>query len=265
MFFGPHNNYKKVSEKNQRKVFNCIRKIKGKMNPVLKRVRAELKENIDAHTKNTAQHFFREKVKVYGIKTAVGSKISKEQFKLIRDKSKSEIFSLCTELFKSGYMEESFIACNWSYNVRAQFEENDFLVFEQWIEKYVSNWASCDTLCNHTVGAFIEKFPEYSKELMSWAKSENKWMRRASAVSLIVPAKKGKFSREAFEIANLLMTDKEDLVQKGYGWLLKEESRTRQDEVFQYVMKNKDRMPRTALRYAIELMPKQLKAKAMQK
>jgi 3-methyladenine DNA glycosylase AlkD len=90
-------------------------------------------------------------------------------------------------------------------------------------------------------------------------------MRRASAVSLIVPAKHGKFLKESIEIADLLLTDTDDMVQKGYGWLLKEASRKHTDEVFAYVMKNKRRMPRTALRYAIELMPKELKAEAMKK
>ena len=86
-----------------------------------------------------------------------------------------------------------------------------------------------------------------------------------SAVSLIVPAKHGKFLGESIEIADLLLTDTDDMVQKGYGWLLKEASRKHTDEVFAYVMKNKRQMPRTALRYAIELMPKELKAKAMKK
>jgi 3-methyladenine DNA glycosylase AlkD len=87
----------------------------------------------------------------------------------------------------------------------------------------------------------------------------------ASAVSLIVPAKHGRFLKESIEIADLLLTDTDDMVQKGYGWLLKEASRKHTEEVFAYVMKNKRRMPRTALRYAIELMPKELKAEAMKK
>ena len=90
-------------------------------------------------------------------------------------------------------------------------------------------------------------------------------MRRASAVSLIVPAKHGKFLEASFEIADLLLTDTDDMVQKGYGWLLKEASRKHTDEVFAYVMKHKRLMPRTALRYAIELMPKDLRGEAMKK
>ena len=66
-------------------------------------------------------------------------------------------------------------------------------------------------------------------------------------------------------IADILLEDKDDLVQKGYGWLLKEASRTHQDQVFEYVMRNKAVMPRTALRYAIEKMPEELRRKAMER
>lgn len=90
-------------------------------------------------------------------------------------------------------------------------------------------------------------------------------MRRAAAVSLIVPAKHGRFLDESLEIATLLLTDSDDMVQKGYGWLLKEASRKHTDDVFSFVLAHKKEMPRTALRYAIELMPKELKAEAMKK
>ena len=134
-----------------------------------------------------------------------------------------------------------------------------------WIERYINNWAKCDSFCNHTIGDLIQKYPESLSELKSWAKSENRWLKRAAAVSLIVPAKKGCFMQEAFEICDLLLIDEDDIVQKGYGWLLKEESRKHQKEVFDYVVKNRKIMPRTALRYAIELMPKELKTQAMKK
>jgi 3-methyladenine DNA glycosylase AlkD len=54
-------------------------------------------------------------------------------------------------------------------------------------------------------------------------------------------------------------------VQKGYGWMLKAASESHQQEVFDYVMKNKFNMPRTALRYAIEKMLKNLMIIAMEK
>jgi 3-methyladenine DNA glycosylase AlkD len=138
-------------------------------------------------------------------------------------------------------------------------------IFKGWIEKYIDNWAKCDGLCNHTIGSFVEKYPESINEVKSWAKSKNRWLKRAAAVSLIIPAKKGDFLQDALEISDMLLSDTDDMVQKGYGWLLKEESRKHQKQVFSYVLENKKKMGRTALRYAIELMPKELKAEAMQR
>lgn len=57
----------------------------------------------------------------------------------------------------------------------------------------------------------------------------------------------------------------DDLVQKGYGWLLKEASKLYPQEVFDYAWKHKDTMPRTSLRYAIEKLPLSLRRQVMQK
>ncbi len=235
------------------------------MDTIIQRIRKELKKNSDPHTKASGQNFFKEKVKIYGIKTATVSKIAKEYFTRIKGLDKKEVFRLCDELWRSDYMEESFIACHWSYKINKQYKPADFLVFEKWVNQYVTNWASCDTLCNHTIGTFIEMYPQYLLQLRKWAKSSNRWTRRASAVTLIIPARQGKFLKDIFEIADILLMDRDDLVQKGYGWMLKAASQSHQKEVFDYVIKNKTQMPRTALRYAIEKMPKSLKIKAMEK
>jgi len=232
---------------------------------ILQDIRTELVQNIDEHTRNTAQRFFKEKVKVHGVMTGTVTKIAKKYFSQVRGRDKKDIFSLCEELFSSGYMEESSIACNWSYWIHERFEEKDLRIFEAWLDKFINNWASCDTLSNHTLGAFFEKYPGRVIELKRWAKSGNMWKRRAAAVSLIIPARRGGFLSDAFEISDILMDDSEDLVQKGYGWLLKEESRNHQKAVFQYVQSNKRRMPRTAFRYAVERMPEELRKKAMEK
>ena len=235
------------------------------MENILYEIRKQLENNIDKKTETTSQNFFKEKIKYYGVKTAIVSKISKEYFKVLKDKSKTDILGLCDKLWQSGYIEESFIACKWSYFIHKDYEPCDFEIFEKWIDTYVNNWASCDTLCNHTVGEFVEMYPEYLSRLKKFTSSKNRWMRRASAVTLIVPARKGKFLNDIFEIADKLLVDKDDLVQKGYGWMLKVASQSHQEKVFDYVIKNKKIIPRTALRYAIEKMPEELRTVAMQK
>ncbi len=235
------------------------------MSEIVESVRRELIAGSDEKTRISGERFFREEVKLYGVRSAVVSRIGKEAYKSLAGKSKNEIFALCEELWKSGMMEESFVACNWSYYVHKKYESGDIEVFKGWIENYVSNWASCDTLCNHSVGILAEMYPGITEDLKKWTVSPNRWMRRASAVSLIIPARKGLFASDIFEIADLLFHDRDDMVQKGYGWMLKSASQARQKEVFEYVYRNKEKMPRTALRYAIEKMPAELRKRAMEK
>lgn len=235
------------------------------MENIIDQIRIELRKNADEKTRMSSQNFFKELVKAYGVKVPIVNNVSKEYYKPIKSKTKREIFDLCEVFWQSGYIEESFIACHWSYYIHKKYEPEDYRVFEKWINDYVNNWASCDTLCNHTIGEFIQMYPEYLTRLKDLAKSDNRWMRRASAVSLIIPARKGKFLKDILEIADILLLDKDDMVQKGYGWMLKVASQTNQQEVFDYVIKNKSVMPRTSLRYAIEKMPDDLKIQAMAK
>lgn len=235
------------------------------MSEIVEFIRHELIASSDEKTRISGERFFREEVKLYGVRSAVVSRIGKEAYKSLAGKSKDEIFALCEELWKSGMMEESFVACNWSYYVHNKYESADIEVFKRWIENYISNWASCDTLCNHSVGTLAEMYPGTIEDLKRWTASPNRWMRRASAVSLIIPARKGLFAADIFEIADRLLPDRDDMVQKGYGWMLKSASQFRQKEVFEYVYRNKEKMPRTSLRYAIEKMPAELRKRAMEK
>ena len=235
------------------------------MNEIISRVRRELKAASSESARITGLRFFREEVNLYGIRAEDVKRISKANYELIRHLSKQEILSLCDILWNSGMIEETFVACMWSEKLTGQFAPDDFTILDKWVHNNVSNWASCDTLCNHTVGDFIQMYPEYIISLKRWAVSDNRWVRRASSVSLIVPARKGKFLGDIFDIATILLEDTDDMVQKGYGWMLKAASQADQKEVFDFVMNHKSRMPRTALRYAIEKMPAELRSQAMKK
>ena len=232
---------------------------------IVTNIRKDLKKNSDKKTKESSKRFFKEEVLVYGVKSAIVSEIAKKYFKYIKELNKKELFLICEELLKSNYCEEAYIVSNWLPKRIDLLEEKDIKIFKKWIDLYINNWAKCDSFCNHTIGDLLEKYPGLINEIKSWSKSKNKWLKRASAVSLIIPARHGKYLKEVFEISAVLLVDPEDMVQKGYGWLLKEASRKHQKEVLAYVLKNKKIMPRTSLRYAIELMPENLRQKAMKK
>lgn len=235
------------------------------MNEIITELRKDLIAQADTRTRESGQNFFKEKVILHGVKTATVTVIGKAHLKNLGNIPKSEIFELCDELWQSGYLEETFVACQWAYAVRRQYEPGDFKVFEKWISNYVNNWASCDTLCNHTIGDFMVMYPAFLAKLKEFTRSDNRWVRRAASVSLIVPARKGKFLPDILEIADQLLTDPDDLVQKGYGWMLKAASQAHQQEVFDYVISRIATMPRTALRYAIEKMPVEMRERAMER
>lgn len=235
------------------------------MQSILNQIRIDLQHSSTEKNRQSSLRFFKESIQVYGVKSVTVAAIGKKHFKSVAHLNKNEIFDLCEELWKSGMMEECFIACHWSNNMHKNFEPADINIFENWINNYVTNWATCDTLCNHTVGEFFMKYPNFISVLNNWAISKNRWMRRAAAVSLIIPARNGLFLKEIFGLAEILLTDKDDMVQKGYGWMLKAASQAHMENIFSFIINHKSRMPRTALRYAIEKMPEKMKKQAMEK
>ena len=134
------------------------------MDPVITQIRQDLKDNTDPGTQKSFRRFFREEVQYYGVKTAAVGKIAQKYWKEIKSRDKKEIFQLCEELYSSHYTEEAFIVSNWVPRLQDRYEREDFLVFYHWIDTYISNWAMCDGFCNHSMGDFIEKFPEYIGE-----------------------------------------------------------------------------------------------------
>jgi len=207
--------------------------------------------------------FFKEPIQCYGVSNPDAKKIGSTFYQKVKHHDKTFIWEMAETLLASGWIEEGMIACQWVLKRQKEFVWEDRLIFERWIQLYVHNWAICDTFCNQSMGALLLKFPEATVMLYSWTTSENLWVRRAAAVSLIVPAKRGQFETLIFDICNLLLTDAEPMVQKGYGWLLKVYSQQQLHKVFDYVMRYELVMPRTAFRYAIEKMPVAMKEKAM--
>ncbi|MFA5105362.1 MAG: DNA alkylation repair protein [Candidatus Micrarchaeia archaeon] len=162
------------------------------MDKIIQEIRKELKANSDKKTMESGKRFFKEGVSLYGVKTGTVVKIANKYWKeSVGRLGKGEIFGLCTELFKSDYCEDAFVVSTWVPMLAKQFEPADLEIFRSWIDRYINNWAKCDGFCNHSVGDFIQKYPERVSDLKIWAKSRNRWMRRAAAVSLIVPAKRG--------------------------------------------------------------------------
>jgi 3-methyladenine DNA glycosylase AlkD len=213
----------------------------------------------------SVQRFFKEPVTLYGVRTPEWRRTSRQFWNQVRHLPKSEVLKLCEELLAIRNGEERGVAFDWAGRMRRQLGPADFPRLECWLKQHVSNWGSCDSLCCGALGFFLLDHPEFLPKVRAWAGSKNRWLRRASAVAHIIPNRNGIAVDSAYRVADVLLEDEDDMVQKGYGWMLKELANKRPREVFKFVMARKDRMPRTALRYAIEKMPPAWKKRAMAK
>jgi 3-methyladenine DNA glycosylase AlkD/flavin reductase (DIM6/NTAB) family NADH-FMN oxidoreductase RutF len=244
---------------------NLTRELEGEK-MLVEEIWRELEGYVDAEEKGKRIHWeeqYHVTPRLHGVPTSVVRKVSSKYFQRVKKTGKRRILRLCEELLSSGYTEERAIAFDWAFRIRRSYEPSDFYLLESWLKKYVHGWGGCDDLCTHALGTFIFQFPQFIPRVKEWAKSTNTWLRRACAVVMIYSVRRKKRLEDIFEIADLLLRDSDIMVQKGYGWMLKEASNRFPREVFKYVMKNKKEMPRTPLRYAIEKLPSEKKKEAM--
>ncbi|HHI03596.1 MAG: DNA alkylation repair protein [Candidatus Zixiibacteriota bacterium] len=235
-------------------------------NEIIQAVRKDLARYNKPEFKIDAQRFFKEELKRrFVLKTSIIRIISNTHFKEVKELPKKEIFEICEEFLGSGRDGEKSLGFIWAGRCHYLYTKSDFELFESWLKKHVDSWANCDALCCFALGILLFQYPDLIRKTVKWRKSKNRWLRRASAVALIYSLGREKQLKTAFEAADMLLSDEDDMVQKGYGWMLKVASKHYPDHVFRYVLRNRETMPRTALRYAIEKYPKDKRKEAMKK
>lgn len=233
---------------------------------ILVRLKREITRQSTHENLSNYQQFSKEKLaNPIGLRAPVLRKISNEAFSELKQLPKKAVLQICDDLLVSGERYMTFFAFDWAIKVHKDFEKSDFALFERWLTAYVDGWDSCDHLCCGAIGSLLLKLPELSSKRTKWMRSSNRWQRRAAAVSLILPVRNRILLEDVFATADVLLVDGDDMVQKGYGWMLKEAGNRFPDEVYAYVMRHKDEMPRTALRYAIEKYPPAMRKRAMQR
>jgi len=119
----------------------------------------------------------------------------------------------------------------------------------------LDNWALVDVFCPDALGPLLENDPGFVKEIIGWTGDRNRWVKRASAVSFIKPARRGQCLDAVYEVAGRLFPVDDDLIHKATGWLLREAGKTDRPRLRAFLLKHGPSIPRTALRYAIEHFP----------
>jgi 3-methyladenine DNA glycosylase AlkD len=122
--------------------------------------------------------------------------------------------------------------------------------------RFINNWDLVDASAEHIAGAYLRD--RSRSPLHNLAESSLLWDRRISIMATFHYIKREEFT-ETLHIAKLLLRDREDLIHKAVGWMLREIGKRNQLSEEKYLAAHYKTMPRTMLRYAIEKFPKKLR------
>lgn len=222
--------------------------------PILERVRAELAALGSPQGILSARRFFKEPIDPYGVSAAHVRRIAVELSREIKAWTPAQRNRLATAFMKSPKLEEAALAAYLLGRFHKQCARCEFLLMESWLDRYVSNWAHTDSICTLPLAAAIHNDPTLAPLLLPWTTSTNRWKRRAAAVALVKSAGRGRLTELIFQVATPLMTDPDVMVQKGVGWLLKENYDSHPEATVRFLETHKHSTSRLTLRYAAEKM-----------
>ena len=137
-------------------------------------------------------------------------------------------------------------------------EKTDIVGFYLQHSHKINNWDLVDLSCYKILGDYLlEEAPKKAMMVLSkLAESKNMWERRIAMVSTFAFIKSGR-KDEVINIAKKLLQDSEDLIHKASGWMLRElGKRVDQKSLFTFLDTHAKKMPRVALRYAVEKVDK---------
>src|SRR3989338_6251315 len=115
--------------------------------------------------------------------------------------------------------------------------------------KRINNWDLVDLSAEYILGSYL--LERDKSVLYKLAKSQNLWERRIAIIATFFFIRKNQFT-DTLKIAQILLGDKHDLIHKACGWMLREVGKRDEVMLIKFLDKFKGKMPRTALRYAIE-------------
>jgi 3-methyladenine DNA glycosylase AlkD len=221
---------------------------------LLTHIRSELAARADPRIREGARNFSREPVDLWGVRAPDVKQIARTAYREVKVWPLAQRDEFMDGLWKSGKLEEAGIAIYVYRRFGKQCGAREFRLFTSWVDRYVTNWAACDGVSSWLLAACVENEPALTRRLPAWTRSRNRWKRRAAIVSLLQEAKQGRHTAKVLGIAERLLSDADDMVQKGVGWVLKETYPKKPREVVAFLKPRAAAAPRMVLRIAAEKM-----------
>lgn len=198
-----------------------------------------------------------EQVRVFGVKSARVREILDDAYERVRGGWALRDAVAFTELcVKRREMEIRGVGTAMLGKFAPVYEAGLLDRIQRWLAAgWLDNWASVDSMAGNVVSPLLERFPERVKDLAGWSASSSLWVRRMSIVPLVPFARHGKYLDHCYRTVGALLGDREDLMHKAMGWLLREAGKTDPARLEAFLLRHRSAVPRTTLRYAIERFP----------
>lgn len=226
-------------------------------------IRRALRDGGSAEHATGVQWFFKDEIKSHGWYTAALRRAALScRRDLLKEHGLDFLIEVADHLFSGSVLEEKIFAVFLLEKLNAEFDDHEFKRFDSWLDR-ISSWADHDALIHDLIAPMIAGQPGRAKTVFRWAKSPNRWRRRAACVALIRGARGQMFFPEIQRLSNLLLADEDDMVRKGLGWLLRETAKFDARRTVPYLMKIRDRAPRLVLRTACETLPTAIKRRIL--
>jgi 3-methyladenine DNA glycosylase AlkD len=169
------------------------------------------------------------------------------------DWSAADALAFANVLIKDRHLEVKSLGIELLARYRDACTPRLLAPWKGWLaNNHSSNWATTDAICGFLIGPLIVVHPSLAPRVAAWSAHRNRWVRRASAVSLIPLIRKREGLDLAYTVAQRLRGDREDLIQKAVGWMLREAGKVDAPRLERYLRQQGAATPRTTLRYAIE-------------
>lgn len=226
----------------------------------LKQIKLDLKKLASKEDARFLQRFFKTGIGQYGegdkflgIRVPVLRKLAKQYNGVSIDDA---VRLLCSE-FHEERMLALIIMVNRFKKGEAKEKEALYRLYLTHT-KYINNWDLVDTSAEHIVGAHL--LNRDRKPLYDLAISDDLWERRIAILATFHFIRRYQFD-DALSISRILLNDREDLIHKAVGWMLREIGKRDIKAEESFLIKHYQTMPRTMLRYAIEKFPEEKRQK----
>jgi 3-methyladenine DNA glycosylase AlkD len=232
---------------------------------IAKHIRQVLLDGASAPHSAEVQWFFKEKVKSRGWYTGELRKVAvRFRRTILAEQDIPYLVEVANCLFRGDVLEEKIFAVVMLQGVVQDFGAREFKLFESWLDR-IGSWADHDGLVHYLIGPMVAADSKRLPRPLRWAKSKDRWHRRAAAVSLIHSTRQHKNFAHIQRVTERLLDSDDDMVQKGLGWLLREAAKYNREQTVEYLMTIRKRTPRLVLRTACETLPAQLKTRVLSK